>query len=80
VVAVLIADIPDLFCIVAYKFLLGVINFELYCSILDFTSFGCKAWAEAIVTIFYVAAILAYNFLESYYDFKLPETFDCALP
>jgi hypothetical protein len=31
-------------------------------------------------TIFYVAAILAYKFLEFYYDFKLPATFDCALP
>jgi hypothetical protein len=30
VVVVLVADMPDLFCIVANKFLFGVMNFELY--------------------------------------------------
>lgn len=79
-VAVLVAGITDSFCIVANKFLLGVIDFEIYYGIVDFTSFGCEAWAEAIATIFYVAAILAYKFLESYYDFKLAETFDLTLP
>jgi len=44
VVAVLVAGITDSFCcIVANKFLLGVIDFEIYYGIVDFTSFGCEA-------------------------------------